>query len=152
MAASTAEVEAREWIQLLLQEQWGEGISFAEALKDGTRLCKLVNALRPGTIAKYTLEPKMKIKSLENITLFIGVMKRWGIRDFEIFSTLDLADEKNIKAVVICIHALGRLCQSGEWAAQDLPKLGSKVLEKNVSCSGRAGRPLVLSLSPCFPI
>jgi hypothetical protein len=48
------------------------------------------------------------------------------------FSTLDLFEEKNMKAVVSSIHALGRLMQSAAFESLGFPKLGVKVKEKNV--------------------
>jgi hypothetical protein len=131
--SEAAEAEARAWLEAILQEPFGEGVSLSAGLANGVRLCRLANVIRPGSIPKFTLEPKMAVKERENVTLFIGFLKKLGMKDFEIFSTMDLSEDKpNPRAVVIAMHALGRLCQSGEFAALDLPRLGSKVLEKNV--------------------
>ena len=127
------EEEARTWIGLMLGEPFGEGERFSDGLKNGVRLCRLANIVQPGSIPKFSLEPKMAIKERENITLFIQALKRFGIKDFECFSTLDLAEGQNTKAVVVAIHALGRLCQGPEYSAhEDWPKLGKQVLAKNV--------------------
>jgi len=132
MAGAAAEEEARAWVEACLQESFGAESLFA-GLKNGVRLCKLANVVRPGSIPKFTLDPKMAVKERENITLFIGAIKKFGMRDFEVFSTMDLSEDKpNIRAVVIALHALGRMCQAGEFAALDLPRLGAKVLDKNV--------------------
>ena len=163
MADASPEDEARVWLESVLQESFGEGVTLAAALCSGVRLCKLANIVRPGSIPKFSLDPKMAIKARENITLFIGALKSFGMKDFEVFSTLDLAEgeKQNMRSVVIALHALGRLCQSGEFAALGLPKLGAKVLEKNVRTQtdgGQRGGPapaptpyvLTPSLSPPF--
>jgi hypothetical protein len=141
-ADASAEDEARAWLEAVLQEPFGEGVTLAAALCNGVRLCRLANIVRPGSIPKFSPDPKMAVKARENITLFIGALKAFGMRDFEVFSTLDLAEgeKQNMKSVVIALHALGRLCQGGEFAALGLPKLGAKVLEKNAS-GGDGWRP-----------
>ena len=154
MADASPEDEARAWLESVLQESFGEGVTLAAALCSGVRLCKLANIVRPGSIPKFSLDPKMAIKARENITLFIGALKSFGMKDFEVFSTLDLAEgeKQNMRSVVIALHALGRLCQSGEFAALGLPKLGAKVLEKNVRTQGRrrgsAGRACACAHTP----
>jgi hypothetical protein len=141
------EEEARTWIGLMLGEPFGEGESFSDGLKNGVRLCRLANIVQPGSIPKFSLEPKMAIKERENITLFIQALKRFGIKDFECFSTLDLAEGQNTKAVVVAIHALGRLCQGPEYSAhEDWPKLGKQVLAKNVRGMPRKAASLALAL------
>ena len=55
------------------------------------------------------------------------------MKEFEMFGTNDLFDEKNLKQVCSSIHALGRLMQTPQWSHLTIPKLGIKVVEKNVS-------------------
>ena len=145
--SDAAEQEAKTWIEAVLGESFGSS-SFAEALQDGTRLCRLVNTIKPGAIPKFTEKPAMEIKKRENITYVTQALKKWGLRDFENFSTLDLADGKNIKAVVITMHALGRLLQTGEFAALSIPKLGKRVEEKHV----RASASRAISTTPSLPL
>ena len=73
---------------------------------------------------------------MENVTIFLKGCRALGISDFELFSTADLTEEKNIKSVANCIHALGRLMQSSKFAHMNFPILGKKAAEKNVSGKG----------------
>ena len=59
------EREAQEWIEAVVGERF-EG-SFAESLKDGVILCKLINTIRPGSVAKINNPATMPFKKMENI-------------------------------------------------------------------------------------
>jgi len=52
-----------------------------------------------------------------------------GMKEFELFSTVDLTEDKNTQAVVVCITAFGRLVQK-LFPAAPYPTLGVKMLEK----------------------
>lgn len=67
----------------------------------------------------------------ENIANFLKGARAFGMKEFEMFGTPDLYDEKNIMQVVSSIHALGRTVQKNlpDWGR---PNLGIKVVEKNV--------------------
>lgn len=156
MSGDGPEREAREWIEAIVGTPL-EG-SFADALKDGAVLCRLVIAIYAKAGKPLTLkinEPAafkpmtMASKKMENITNAIKAIRALGMKEFEMFSTLDLYEEKNLQAVrvrvcaqpiaaratfatptpqvVRCIHALGRLMQSAAYVSLDLPRLGVKV-------------------------
>lgn len=40
------EKEVQHWVEGVLKEPFPEGMTFAEALKDGTRLCRLINEVQ----------------------------------------------------------------------------------------------------------
>lgn len=40
------EEEVQHWVESVLKEPFPEGMTFAEALKDGTRLCRLINEVQ----------------------------------------------------------------------------------------------------------
>jgi hypothetical protein len=69
---------------------------------------------------------------MENVTIFLRGCRTLGLADFELFSTADLVEEKNIMSVANTIHALGRLMQSSKYAHMNFPTLGKKAAEKNV--------------------
>ena len=187
------QAEAQEWIEAITQRSFG-GAGFAAGLKDGVLLCMLVNSIRPDTIKKYCLSPKMAIQRQENVTQFLKAVRGWGMKEFvrlpraikpraqrrasrsnsqpqapqpypnrscsarwsksaphprsqptQAALTLSchnrktphaipnsLTDEKNLRVVGQCIHALGRLLQSPPFAELGLPKLGKRVVEKQV--------------------
>ncbi len=74
----------------------------------------------------------MPFKKMENIANYLKAVRSFGMKEFEMFGTPDLYDAKNVMQVVTSTHALGRLVQAimPEGA---FPKLGIKVVEKNVS-------------------
>lgn len=138
MAETHLEREAREWIEEIVGIKFDA--SFADSLKDGAILCRLVQTIygmagRPVTFKinePATFKPvSMASKKRENITNAITAIRALGMKEFEMFGTVDLYEEKNIPQVVNCIHALGRLMQSATFASLGLPKLGVKVQEKN---------------------
>lgn len=95
--------------------------------------CRLVNAIKAGSVAKINEPATMPFKKMENIANAIKGIRALGMQEFEMFGTPDLFEEKNMKQVINSIHALGRLMQTKTYAHLGLPKLGIKVVEKNVS-------------------
>ncbi|XP_011436749.2 myophilin-like [Crassostrea angulata] len=100
-----------------ISQKIGEGFStsgdmdnFQNQLKDGVKLCKLVNALKPGSIPekKYATPPTMSFKQMELIGLAIDKMKQLGVPDHEMFQTVDLYEGQNLHQCVIGIGALAR--------------------------------------------
>ena len=124
------EQEAQSWVEEILGERFAAG-TFCESLRTGERLIALANKIKPGSIPKWNVAPAMKIKMQENISLFLRAIRSWGMKEFEMFDSGDV-DKGNLKPVVICLHSLGRLLQTGEFASLNLPKLGIKVAEKHV--------------------
>ncbi|TKR92577.1 hypothetical protein L596_007205 [Steinernema carpocapsae] len=58
-----------EWIQLLTNESYscdGDSYNFKEVLADGQVLCKLLNAMKDGTVKKI-MKPISNFNCLENI-------------------------------------------------------------------------------------
>jgi transgelin len=82
--------------------------NFFEVLKDGVILCKLTNAIQPGTIKKVN-ESKMAFKCMENISAFLDAAKAiFGVPVQETFQSVDLWERQNLNSVVICLQSLGR--------------------------------------------
>ena len=73
--------EAQEWIEAITQRSFA-GASFAAGLKDGVLLCMLVNTIRPDTIKKFCISPKMAIQRQENVTQFLKAVRGWGMKEF----------------------------------------------------------------------
>eukprot|EP00927_Polykrikos_kofoidii_P065651 TRINITY_DN61381_c0_g1_i1.p1 TRINITY_DN61381_c0_g1~~TRINITY_DN61381_c0_g1_i1.p1 ORF type:complete len:370 (+),score=59.42 TRINITY_DN61381_c0_g1_i1:68-1177(+) len=116
------EAEVVDWIQAVTGESKGEQ-PIAEWLHDGKILCKLVNCVKPGTIAKIN-EQKMPFKQMENITNFMNAARSMGVPESSMFGTPDLYEEKNMGSVVNCIYQFGG-CVQATCAEFTGPKLGT---------------------------
>ena len=99
------EAEVREWMGGLLGSPI-EG-DFMEVLKDGTVLCKLANAIKPGIVKKIN-KMKMPFMQMENIGFFLAAVYVLGVDASESFMTVDLYEAKNPGAVLLCLDSLKR--------------------------------------------
>ncbi|KAL6055706.1 calponin [Balamuthia mandrillaris] len=103
--------EARQWIESVTGEQFASE-DFVEALKSGVLLCKLVNALKPGTIRTINTS-SMPFKQMENIAAYINATRDMGVPDRENFMTVDLYESKDLAQVVQNILSLKRATGHG---------------------------------------
>lgn len=85
-----------------------------EALKDGTYLCKFINALAPGSVPKIN-RVGMPFKEMENISMFIEACIKFGLRQNNTFRTPDLYEKRVSypKAIIDCILAVKRVAAKG---------------------------------------
>lgn len=122
--------ECLEWVKEITGEPIntnGDMDNFFEVLKDGVILCKLVNAIKPGSVKKIN-ESKMAFKCMENLTAFVDVsIKVFNVPNQETFQSVDLWERQNLNAVVICLQSLGR--KVGQYGK---PTIGPKEADKNV--------------------
>ncbi|BFF98009.1 myophilin [Drosophila madeirensis] len=121
--------ESLEWIKAVTAEPIntsGDTDNFFEVLKDGVILCKLANALQPGSIKKVN-ESKMAFKCMENISAFLECAKNFGVPTQETFQSVDLWERQNLNSVVICLQSLGRKASNF-----NKPSIGPKEADKNV--------------------
>ncbi|UJR35235.1 hypothetical protein I4U23_028000 [Adineta vaga] len=118
--------EAQEWIEAVIGEKF-PNLPYEDALKDGVLLCKLMNKLQPGAIAKIcTSGGGFKLR--ENVSAFQTAARSYGLPDSELFQTVDLFEKRNIPQVTQCIHALGRHAQKKKFTG---PSLGPKMSDAN---------------------
>eukprot|EP01138_Halocafeteria_seosinensis_P008844 gb/GECG01009040.1/.p1 GENE.gb/GECG01009040.1/~~gb/GECG01009040.1/.p1 ORF type:complete len:437 (+),score=74.67 gb/GECG01009040.1/:1-1311(+) len=129
------EYEALRWIEDITGESAGG--DFQEGLQDGVLLCQLINKISPGSVRKINKPPTMPFKKMENITKYLKAVRKFGVDEYELFSTNDLYEAKNLKQVAYHIHALGRTCQDKHdndpnftWPSE-WPTLGIKLAKKN---------------------
>lgn len=86
-----AEKLVRDWIEAVSGEKVEGG--FGPALKNGQILCKLINAIKPGSVKKIETSA-MPFKQMENISNFLRACRALGVREYELFETVDLYEEK----------------------------------------------------------
>jgi hypothetical protein len=53
----------------------------------------------------------MPFKQMTNISNFLRAARTFGIMESDVFETADLYDEKDLGAVIRCLHALSRAVQ-----------------------------------------
>ncbi len=75
---------------------------------------KVANKLAPGAVAKVN-PGKLPFHRLENISNFLAWVRSLGIEDRNSFVSVDLHDEKDLKAVLICLLNLKRKTGYGNW-------------------------------------
>jgi len=91
--------EAVEFIQSVTGEQLADPNDFQGSLKNGVLLCKTLNVLKPGTIARINTQ-KMPFKEMENVDSYLKACFNFGIPSQYLFMTVDLYEGKNLNQVV----------------------------------------------------
>jgi len=100
------EDKARAFIEGVTGESIGT--SFADGLRDGVLLCKLVNKLKPGSVTGFKTSSMTFVK-MENIGKFLKALNdEFGLKSTDTFMTVDLYEEKNMVAVIDTILMLQR--------------------------------------------
>merc|ERR1712066_250890 len=121
------EKEVMQWIEAVMGEPLPAG-DFADVLKDGVLLCKLINKIQPGSVKKFK-EKGPAFMLMENVQSFIQAAKKYGVPDEEMFLTPDLFEGKNLSQVALCLYSLARVTQKHpEYSG---PSLGPKMATKN---------------------
>lgn len=95
-----AEREAQDWIEDVTGEPFVD--EFAEELKNGRRLCELINNIKPGTVRRVN-DSRMPFKQMENISNFLKACRAVGVTEYSLFETVDLFEGKDIGLVVRCL-------------------------------------------------
>ena len=99
--------EAQEWMENVLAWKFPTGHAYEDVLKDGIVLCRVLNKLKPGAVAKIN-ESGGQFKMMENINNFQHALKEYGVPDIDVFQTVDLWEKKDIGGVTNTVFALGR--------------------------------------------
>ena len=101
---------ARAWIEGVLEVELGER-TLQEALSSGVLLCQLVNAVKPGILARIN-EKDTPFSHMENIGNYTKACER--LRVTPTFDTIDLYEAKNMRVVAQNLHALARTARTLE--------------------------------------
>ncbi|XP_018410550.1 PREDICTED: rho guanine nucleotide exchange factor 6 isoform X2 [Nanorana parkeri] len=75
------------------------------SLKDGVVLCKLMNRLLPGSVEKFSAEPKSEADCLENIREFLRACSSLRV---ELFDANDLYTGENFPKILSTLSAINR--------------------------------------------
>jgi hypothetical protein len=103
------EEEIRQWICKSTGDQIPAGAHCLDSgLKDGVTLCNLINKLRPGTIKKVN-KSKMPFMMMENIASYLAACRDFGVRDTDLFQTVDLFEAQNMNLVMQNLSQLARI-------------------------------------------
>jgi len=121
------EKEIMEWISAVLEEPLPEG-DYADILKNGVILCRLINKIAPNSIPKFK-EKGPAFLLMENVQSFLGAVKKYGVPDEEVFQTPDLFEARNISQVTLCLFSLGRTTQ--KHPEYEGPTIGPKMSKEN---------------------
>eukprot|EP01041_Mallomonas_annulata_P009333 gene9333-19375_t len=105
--ADDTESDVKQWITSITGHEIGDDGSLADALKSGVILCELINKIEPGTIQKID-DSKTHFKQMENIKRFLRACRSFGMKEHDVFETIDLYEQKDMRAVVRCLLALRR--------------------------------------------
>ena len=106
------EREAAEWISEVLNRPAIQG-DLCDALKDGTTLCELANAVTPTSPIRFKKSASMPFIQMENIASFLRFCSTvLDIPQHDLFQTIDLYERKNVFQVVQSLHTFSRYAVS----------------------------------------
>ena len=124
--------EAQAWIEAVTHDPFDDSLSFLANLKTGARrgvpaqfraprvdaarsqvrLCKLINAIKPGSVKKVS-ESTMAFRQIDNINMFLKGCQAMGMPASDCFGAKKLFDEGDCrKEVLNTLESLGGLCQA----------------------------------------
>jgi len=104
--------EAQAWIEAVTHDPFDDSLSFLANLKTGVRLCKLINAIKPGSVKKVS-ESTMAFRQIDNINMFLKGCQAMGMPASDCFGAKKLFDEGDCrKEVLNTLESLGGLCQA----------------------------------------
>jgi len=126
------EEEVMNWIEAVMGETVfpkRSAFVYEETLKDGQVLCRLINKLAPGSVAKINSSGG-QFKMMENIQNFQKAIQKYGVPEIDLFQTVDLYEKKAIATVTSTIEKLG----SATWKHPEYTgaRIGAKPAEENV--------------------
>ncbi|EGT32821.1 hypothetical protein CAEBREN_09594 [Caenorhabditis brenneri] len=101
--------EILQWVQDITGQSFdthGDADNFVKVFQDGSVLCNLANALKPGSVKKVNTST-MAFKKMENISFFLKFAEEF-VQKSELFQTVDLYEGQDPNAVLICLASLAR--------------------------------------------
>jgi len=135
---------AKSWLQCLLKDKddrpddggstFDSYLHFIESLRDGTRLCRLMNTIAPNAITSFHEKPhgfSKKFQERENIGIFLAAARKLGVHQDDLFDTVDLYELRNEgRQTIHAIFALSRAAfRNPEFIGPFLTDTGIKSIE-----------------------
>ncbi|GAV00163.1 hypothetical protein RvY_11050 [Ramazzottius varieornatus] len=120
------EQAALQWIYSILGER-PPGGAYEDILRDGQVLCRFAQKINPGLIPRINSGPG-QFKLMENIAAFQDACKKLGVRETDVFQTVDLWERRNLSQVTNCLSSLGSVLQKTH---PHLPAFGPRVSEES---------------------
>jgi type I site-specific restriction endonuclease len=109
------------WIFEVIGEPVPE-VAYEDALRDGVALCKLINVVKPGSVAKFHTSGS-GYQLMENINKFIKAAQDIGVPHDQLFRTVDLYEKKNIPEVTGGLIAVARtVCTNPDYKGPQIDK------------------------------
>ncbi|KAH8052803.1 hypothetical protein JL722_9937 [Aureococcus anophagefferens] len=106
---------AQHWIEQVTGTVFSR--RFGDELRDGVLLVDLAAAIAPGDDIKPPYEGRVPYRRVENIARFLAFCRDRGVAGADLFDTVDLAELKDLGAVVRCLVALSAaLRKAGAFA------------------------------------
>lgn len=105
------EVKLADWIEVTVGEPLIDKLDLWLSLKSGVVLCKLVNKIKPGTIASFNQSKLMPLLEMDNIQIYLKALWQLGVNSRDLFVTPDLYKKKGMGAVLQSIYALNLLAR-----------------------------------------
>ncbi|XP_055352084.1 myophilin-like [Paramacrobiotus metropolitanus] len=118
------EAAALQWIYAILGER-PPNTPYEDLLRDGQVLCRFANKIQPGVVPRINSGPG-QFKLMENIAAFQQACKALGVRESDVFQTVDLWERRNLSQVTNCLSALGSVLQKTH---PHLPMFGPRISE-----------------------
>ncbi|KAJ1867777.1 Protein kinase of the Mitotic Exit Network [Coemansia sp. RSA 989] len=98
---------AVKFIEAVLGEHL-DACTLRESLRDGVVLCRLINALRPGSVKRINTK-RLPFTQMENISNFLAAAQKLGLDSSDLFQTVDLYEGKNMPRVIMTLLAIARV-------------------------------------------
>ncbi|KAJ2848071.1 Protein kinase of the Mitotic Exit Network, partial [Coemansia brasiliensis] len=98
---------AVKFIEAVLGEHL-DTCTLRESLRDGVVLCRLINALRPGSVKRINTK-RLPFTQMENISNFLAAAQKLGLDSSDLFQTVDLYEGKNMPRVIMTLLAIARI-------------------------------------------
>ena len=121
------EAAVRSWIAAVLDVPLDTATSLQTHLLNGVLLCKVVNAIRPGVIARGAIKTSERPwDHMGNIATYTKACEKLGVSPT--FDTVDLFEGKNMRVVAQNLHALARVARYVEvYSGPLLPDIMERV-------------------------
>eukprot|EP01125_Pyxidicula_operculata_P011082 TRINITY_DN3619_c0_g1_i1.p1 TRINITY_DN3619_c0_g1~~TRINITY_DN3619_c0_g1_i1.p1 ORF type:complete len:865 (-),score=215.85 TRINITY_DN3619_c0_g1_i1:74-2668(-) len=104
------EKKIKLWIQSTLNEKFDENESLFNLLQNGAILCRILNAVKPGTVKHINDEKTLHVlKQLENVKGYLGGCWDIGIEGKDMFVPKDLSSKDKFNKVIHNLVALNKL-------------------------------------------